>query len=217
MEKTPDCYGEYGTSSCEECECAEWCIDAGDPPISENRGDGRSFAKNFEGFDALDNGPLVGEGSDLSKLLSELIFALDTDNAGLLWDFLATMSALSRTYPSTYRVARMRVLHPSATYQALGDELGLTRQAVEIQLKRCAELVPILKSTLPPPKERLSKSGDAFKIRCSSGFISLFAGDTTSACLKFKQDETNSRTAPLLASALNNMHWRKRDALLEEV
>ena len=215
MEKTPDCYGEYGTSTCEECEYAEWCIDAGDPPQLENRGNGRSFAKHFEGFDALDNGPIECEGSDLSKLLSELIYALDDDKAELLWDFLATMSALSSTYPSTYRVARMRVLHPSATYQALGDELGLTRQAVEIQLKRCAELVPILRSTLPPPKQRLSKRAKAFHIKCSGGKVCFMADNKV--VLRCEQDATNSRTAPLLASALNNMHWRKRDALVEEV
>ncbi len=213
MEKTPDCYGTYGTSSCEECEFAEWCIDACDPLPLEDRGAYRAFHKNTEGV----LGGFEMGSSDLSKLLGELIYALDTDNAGLLWDFLATMSALSKEHPRVYRVVRLRVLHPGATYQELADELDITRQAVEKRLKHSVELVPMLRKTMPGPKSRLSQSKEEpFTLRCSSGFISLYAG-TTVACLKCEQNATNSRTAPLLASALNNMHWRKRDALMEEV
>jgi len=218
MEKTPDCYGTYGTSSCTECECAEWCIDAGDPPALENSGNYRSFHSNLEGFDGFDGvikSTGMSEGSDLSKLFGELIYALDGDNAELLWDFLSTMSALSKEHPRVYRVVRVRMLYPKATYQELADQLGLTRQAVDNHLKHCAELVPQLKAAMPGPKSRLSTSAGPFKIRCASGYINLYANDEV--VLKAKYSDMNSVSMPALVASLNNMHWRKRDALLEEV
>ena len=212
MEKTPECYGTYGTSSCEACEFAEWCVDAGDPPALENSGDYRAFHSDLEVFDGVSS---LDASSDLSKLLGELIFALDGDRADLLWYFLATMSALSKEHPRIYRVIRMRVLYPGATYQELADKLDLTRQAVDNHLKHCVELIPQIKAVMPGPKTRLSKSVGPFKIRCASGKIRLYAEDAVVATLA--QDDMNSKAAPLLVVALNNMHWRKRDALLEEV
>jgi len=217
MEKTPECYGTYGTSSCDSCEFAEWCVDAGDPPSLQERGNHRSFDTYLEGFEGFEGVIPTGltEGSDLSKLFGELVYALDGDNAELLWDFLSTMSALSKEHPRVYRVVRVRMLYPKATYQELADQLGLTRQAVDNHLKHCADLVPQLKAAMPGPKSRLSTTAGPFKIRCASGFISLYANDVV--VLKAKQDGMNSVTMPALVASLNNMHWRKRDALLEEV
>jgi hypothetical protein len=212
----PTCYGRYGTGDCEACPQAEWCVDAGDPPAFQERTNFRSYAVNFEGFDTFDTVSEISEGGELSKLLGELIYALDTDNADLLWDFLATMSALSKEHPCIYKVVRVRVLYPKETYQALADRLGITRQAVDLHLKRCVELMPALKAAMPSPRQRLSKAElGPFSIKCASGSINLLAAGV--AIMQMRQSEDNDKSAPLVVKALNNMHWRKRDALLEEV
>jgi len=210
-----ECYGNYGKKShCQQCECAEWCKDAADPPLLRDYGAMSPLFESMEDkFDFIDEKP---GGSGLSKLLGELIYELDKDNAELLWDFLATMSALSKEKPNSYRVVRVRILYPGETYDQLASRLGTTKSEVCNHLKAVADMIPELRASIGIPSKRLSKGKrTTFEIKCSGNKIRVLCegGDM----LEMPMTMDNATHAPLVVEALNNLHWRRLEALTDKL
>ena len=213
--QTPDCYSKYGAGDCGNCQYAEWCADSADLPLLEESGRFWPYEPSLDGWYKL-TGDENKTKSRLGSLLGELLFELDCDRADLLWDFLGTMSALSREKPATYRVVRLRILMPDATYQELADELGMHRQGVEMHLQKCAELIPDIRVGLVNPNKKLRTNKETrFSMRCSGNSVKVFLDDAE--ILNMPLDGENSKTAPHMVDALNNIHWRRREALIEEL
>ena len=211
---TPKCYGAYGTGDCQECEFASWCRDAGDLPLLEEDGKHWQYNPQLDGWYWMKG--TEDCGGRLSKLLAELLYELDSNQASSLWEFFGTLSALSQEKPRTYSVVRLRILNPQATYQELADELGMQRQGVENHLKMCAELVPELRPALVNPLKPLRKNRDErFSIRCSGNHLKLYVDDKH--CLSMPMDDENNVNALPIVDALNSLHWRRREALIEEL
>lgn len=67
------------------------------------------------------------------------------------------------------------------------------------------------------PAKKLSRAKSTpFEIRCSGGRISILAG-SASVVLTMPMDDANSKSVGKVVDGLNNMHWKRRDALLEEL
>ena len=216
MEKLPKCYGAYSCADATKCEYAAYCADAGDPKNI-------SWRPNL----SFDEYPVMlermvseqgadNEGSDLSKLFGELIVALDCDNAGLMWDFLSCMSALSKEHPITYAVVRMKVLYPLDSYRDLGTKLGMSHQSVANHLDRSAELIPSLKAAVKPSDRCQPPAKEVVRIRCAGNKVRLELADGT-ILLEAGQTLRNGHTLTAVVTALNQQHWVKRDAFLEAV
>lgn len=210
----PNCYGKYGTGECGACEAAKWCKDAADPTTLRDNGLFVMFSEHLE--DALD---LIDDGENartpLGRLFGELMYELTNDRAASMWEFLVTMSALSREHPNCYKAVRMRILHPNESYRALGDRLGVSREFVFAQLKKAGELVPVLRSAIDIPKAKLSNTcEETVTVRCGGGNIMVSVGDRV--IMRMPMTIENGEGASLLAKALNNLHWRQKDALLNE-
>ena len=210
----PECYGAHGSGDCASCEWQEWCKDAADPPITDMR---YEFCTEDEAAAmGLSYLAPVAEGSDLCKLLGELIYELDTEQADNLWEFLSLMSALSKDHPGMYRVVRMKILHPLETYESLGEMLGCTRQMVEMHLSSAVEYIPELKSAFMSPRSKLKRNKvESVKLRCSGGNILILVNGVV--VLRMPHNETNAKHAPRVVTVLNNMHWKRLDAFIKEV